>query len=164
MTLSMIKTTTRFDALVVPGIRYAPDRIARVARASTKRIFALAAMTAMLALLLQTATPRFAQSQGVELVKVDVALVDRGYRISKVMGQTVVNDKNEKIGTLDDIILGQDRRMYAVLQVGGFLGMGGRLVAVPYDSLKIADAGRKIELPGASKEELKKLTEFKYQG
>jgi|SoiMethySBSTD1v2_1073268.scaffolds.fasta_scaffold464856_2 hypothetical protein len=164
MTLSMIKTTTRFDALVVPGIRYAPDRSERAARASTKRIFALAAMTAMLALLLQTATPRLAQSQGVELVKVDVALVDRGYRISKVMGQTVVNDKNEKIGTLDDIILGQDRRMYAVLQVGGFLGMGGRLVAVPYDSLKIADAGRKIELPGASKEELKKLTEFKYQG
>lgn len=163
MTLSIIKPTTRFDALVVPGIRYAPDRIAPAARASTKRIFALAAMTAMLALLLLTTTPRFALSQGVELVKVDVALVDRGYRISKMIGQTVVNDKNEKIGTLDDVILGQDRRMYAVLQVGGFLGMGGRLVAVPYDSLKIADAGKKIELPGASKEELKKLTEFKYQ-
>ena len=97
-------------------------------------------------------------------MKVDVALVDKGYRVSKVMGQTVVNDKNEKIGTLDDVILGQDRRMYAVLQVGGFLGMGGHLVAVPYESLKIADDGRKIELPGASKDELKKLAEFKYQG
>lgn len=164
MTLSIIKPTTGFDALFVPGIRYAPDRIAPAARASTERIFALAAMTAMLGVFLLITTPRFALSQGIELVKVEVALVDRGYRISKVMGQTVVNDKDDRIGTLEDIILGQDRRMYAILQVGGFLGIGGHLVAVPYDSLKIADAGKKIELPGASKDALKKLAEFKYRG
>jgi hypothetical protein len=51
-----------------------------------------------------------------------------------------------------------------VLQVGGFLGLGGHLVAVPYDSLVIDDEGSKIQLPGASKDELKKLAEFKYRG
>jgi sporulation protein YlmC with PRC-barrel domain len=121
-------------------------------------------MAAMLGLILVAASPRIARAQGVELVKVDVALVDKGYRTSKLLGQTVVNEKNEKIGTLDDIILGQDRRMYGVLQVGGFLGIGKRLIAVPFDSLTISDAGKKVQLPGASKEELKKLTEFKYQG
>jgi hypothetical protein len=51
---------------------------------------------------------------------------------------------------------------FVVLQVGGFLGMGGHLVVVPYDSLVIDDKGQKITLPGASKDELKKLSEFNY--
>jgi hypothetical protein len=36
------------------------------------------------------------------------------------------------------------------------------LVAVPYQSLVLDDAATKITLPGATKEELKKLAEFKY--
>jgi len=49
----------------------------------------------------------------------------------------------------------------AVLQVGAFLGLGGRLVAVPYESLIIDERGEKIVLPGATREELNKLLEFK---
>jgi peroxiredoxin len=41
-------------------------------------------------------------------------------------------------------------------------GVGGRLVAVPFDSLVIDDKERKVTLPGASKGELKKLSEFNY--
>jgi hypothetical protein len=37
-------------------------------------------------------------------------------------------------------------------------------VAVPYESLVIDDEGRTIQLPGASKDELKKLPELKYRG
>jgi hypothetical protein len=48
------------------------------------------------------------------------------------------------------------------LQVGGFLGVGGHLVVVPYDSLVIDDSGRKITLPGATKDELKKLSGYNY--
>jgi hypothetical protein len=40
--------------------------------------------------------------------------------------------------------------------------MGGHLVVVPYESLNIDDTGKKIVLPGASKDELKKLNEYKY--
>ena len=47
----------------------------------------------------------------------------------------------------------------ATLQVGGFLGIGAHLVAVPYESLIIDDEGSKIQLPGASKDELRKLPE-----
>jgi hypothetical protein len=35
-------------------------------------------------------------------------------------------------------------------------------VVVPYESLQIDDTGQKITLPGASKDELKKLSEFNY--
>ncbi|HEY3658489.1 MAG TPA: PRC-barrel domain-containing protein [Steroidobacteraceae bacterium] len=107
---------------------------------------------------------RPALSQGVALVKVDVAVVANGYRASKLIGNSVTNDKNEKVGTLDDIVIGRNRDLFAVLQVGGFLGIAGQLVAVPYQSLVIDDAGKKIELPGASRDELKKLAQFKYRG
>jgi hypothetical protein len=73
-----------------------------------------------------------------------------------------VNEQNVKIGTIDDIIIGDEAVLFAVLQVGGFLGLGGHLVAVPYKSLVLDRPGGKIELPGASKEALKKLQEFKY--
>jgi sporulation protein YlmC with PRC-barrel domain len=101
---------------------------------------------------------------GVQLVKVDLSVVSKGYRMSKLIGSTVINDKNEKIGTVDDVIADKDKKQlnFAVLQVGGFLGMGGHLVAVPYDSLVIDEAGQKITLPGASKDELKKLAQFNY--
>jgi sporulation protein YlmC with PRC-barrel domain len=100
---------------------------------------------------------------GVALMHVDVAVVGKGYRASKLIGSGVVNDKNEKIGTLDDIVVDKQKVLFAILQVGGFLGVGARLVAMPYDSLKIDDVGKRIELPGASKDELKKLPEFTYR-
>ena len=76
-----------------------------------------------------------------------------------------MNERNETVGKLDDLVVGEDRALFAVLKVGGFLGIGSRLVAVPYDSLKIdQEAGKvqKVELPGASRDELKRLAEFRY--
>jgi sporulation protein YlmC with PRC-barrel domain len=111
--------------------------------------------------LLVVARPGFSQS--VQLIQVDVAVVAQGHRVSKLIGSSVSNDKNEKVGTLDDVIVDRNRVLFAVLQVGGFLGIGARLVAVPYQSLVIDDAGKKIELPGATREELQKLAEFKHR-
>ena len=99
---------------------------------------------------------------GVQLIKVDFSVVAKGYRMSKIIGSNVTNDKDEKIGTIDDVIADKKQINFAVLQVGGFLGMGGHLVVVPYESLTIDDTGKKIVLPGASKDELKKLNEYKY--
>ena len=109
------------------------------------------------------AGPALSQA-GVQLIKVDLSLVAQGYRISKLIGSSVINDKNERIGSIDDIIADKDKKQlsFAVLQVGGFLGVGGHLVVVPYDSLVIDDDGRKITLPGATKDELKKLSGYNY--
>src|ERR1700716_498898 len=99
----------------------------------------------------------------VALVVVDVVWVADGYRFSKLRGETVYNSTNEKIGTLDDLIVGKDRVLFAIIQVGGFLGIGSRLVAVPYTSLQISQEGKHIVLPGATKEQLKALPEFVYR-
>jgi hypothetical protein len=106
--------------------------------------------------------PRPVLSQVVELLKVDVATVAKGYRTTKLVGSSVVNEKNVKIGTIDDIVLAIDGNVFPVLQVGSFLGLGGRLVAVPYSSLVITESGKRIELPGASADALRKLVEVKY--
>jgi PRC-barrel domain len=100
----------------------------------------------------------------VQLAVLDVKAVAQGYRVSKLIGERVDNEKNEKIGTLDDLIVTTaDRKLIAIMQVGGFLGVGGFLIAVPYETLNISDDGRKITLAGASKEELKKLPEFHFR-
>ena len=99
--------------------------------------------------------------QTVTIMKVDPSSLTTGYRTSKVVGSTVVNEANETVGTIDDLIVTPSEKVpFAVLSVGGFLGMGTKYVVVPYNSLKVHD--KKIMLPGATKESLKALPEFKY--
>ena len=133
-------------------------------RAITRTSPTLSAVVAAIAAILILMEPRPALPQAVELVIVDVTTVAKGYRASKLTGHGVVNDQNERIGSIDDIIIGRDRVLFAILQVGGFLGIGGKMVAIPYQSLVLDEAGEKISLPGATREELKKLPEFKYRG
>jgi len=103
-----------------------------------------------------------AVAQTVELVKVDAAVVGRGYRASKLIGSTVKNDRNETIGSIDDIVIDEKGQLYAVLEVGGFLGLGGHRIALPYNALKVDHAARTVRVPGATKEELEKLTSIEY--
>jgi hypothetical protein len=78
-----------------------------------------------------------------------------------VIGSTVVNSANETVGKVDDIIVAKDGKApFAVISVGGFLGMGNKLVVLPYEQLQTD--GNKVMLPGATKDALKNLPEFKY--
>lgn len=148
-----------------PAIYCAPDRTGRSAKARYKGLLSLALMFALSGMigLSVTLNPRTASSQAVHLVKVDVALVAQGYRASKLIGSGVTNDKNESIGSIDDLVVDKKNVMFAVLQVGGFLGIGKHLVSVPSESLQVSEDGKKIVLPGASKDALKNLAEFKYR-
>ncbi|PTX10591.1 photosystem reaction center subunit H [Achromobacter mucicolens] len=99
--------------------------------------------------------------QSVTEVRVDVAKVEAGYRASKIIGATVYNGNKEKLGTVDDLILGPpDWAPYAVLSVGGLLGLGDHLVTVPLAKMQVA--GDQFLLPDATKDTLKALPEFKY--
>jgi hypothetical protein len=99
--------------------------------------------------------------QTLSLMKVDPQTLATGYRTSKVVGSTVVNEANETVGTIDDLIVTPGEKVpFAVLSIGGFLGMGTKYVVVPYSSLEVHD--KKMVLPGATKESLKSLPEFIY--
>ncbi len=99
--------------------------------------------------------------QTLSVMKIDPTSLATGYRTSKVVGSTVVNETNETVGTIDDLIVTPgDKVPFAVLSVGGFLGMGTKYVVVPFNSLKVQD--NKMVLAGATKDSLKGLPEFKY--
>jgi len=107
--------------------------------------------------------PVFSQGtqQTLSLMKVDPQSVATGYRTSKVVGSTVVNEANETVGTIDDLIVTANEKVpFAVLSVGGFLGMGTKYVVVPFSALQVQD--KKMVLTGATKDSLKSLPEFKY--
>jgi hypothetical protein len=99
--------------------------------------------------------------QTVEIATVDLKKVAAGYRATEVVGTDVVNEANDTIGKIDDLLVTHDgREPYAVLSVGGFLGMGTHLVIVRYDSLRFID--NKVVLPGGTKDGLKMLATFNY--
>ncbi len=87
-----------------------------------------------------------------------------GYRASKVIGSTVVNEQNETVGKIDDLIISNAGKQepVAVLSVGGFLGVGSKLVAIRYDELKANPQKSEFVLPGATKDTLKSLPDFNY--
>jgi sporulation protein YlmC with PRC-barrel domain len=79
----------------------------------------------------------------------------------KILGKAVYNDKNERIGTVDDLIITPDKSVsYAIIGAGGFLGMGKHDVAIPIGQFK-EDKGRFV-LAGATKDALKAMPKFEY--
>lgn len=98
--------------------------------------------------------------QTMSVVKVDIVQVANGYRATKFIGQTVVNDDGDTIGKVDDLII-TNKTPFVVLSVGGFLGVGTRLVALPYDTFKVTD--KKLMLRDATRDTLKAMPEFRYE-
>ena len=62
------------------------------------------------------------------------------WRASKVVGLSVYNDKNESVGSINDMLMDKSGNIKAVvLGVGGVLGVGEHLVAVPFDKVKFVN-------------------------
>lgn len=62
------------------------------------------------------------------------------WRTSKMDGLKVYNEANENIGTINDLLMDKTGAIkIAVIGVGGFLGVGEHLVAVPYEKLKFVN-------------------------
>ncbi len=80
----------------------------------------------------------------------------------QVLGKTVYNESNQKVGAIDDLIIAPDRAVsFAIIGAGGFAGLGRHDVAIPVTQLKQAADG-KILLPGATKEAIKAMPKFEY--
>lgn len=113
--------------------------------------------------LLLNSTLAFAQGaeQTVVLTEIAPMTLATGYRTSKVIGSAVYNDAKEEIGKVDDLIVTTKETVpYAILSVGGFLGMGKHNVVVPASSLEVVD--KMLILHGGSKESLKALPSYAY--
>jgi len=126
-----------------------------------KRVITLVSVTVLGMALINGTLRAQGTPQSIMEKRVDMVQLATGYRASKINGSPVYNRNKDKIGTIDDLILSPtDRASYVILLVGGFLGMGTHLVAVPFSSLQFVD--KQLRLPDATRESLKALPEFKY--
>lgn len=103
-----------------------------------------------------------AQTAGVSVTKTEVRQVATGWSAKKqILGKDVYNDAGDKIGEINDLIVAPGKWVsYAIVGVGGFLGMGEHEIAVPVSKFK--QTGGKIVLPGATKNALKAAAKFEY--
>jgi hypothetical protein len=62
------------------------------------------------------------------------------WRTSKLVGVNVYNESNEKLGSIDELIMNKEGKVdKVIIGVGGFLGVGQRDIAVNFDQLKFTD-------------------------
>jgi sporulation protein YlmC with PRC-barrel domain len=114
----------------------------------TKHFATAAVATALMLGAVQAQTPQSATKMESSSTNVNQAYKGQ-WRINKMIGLDVYNRENQRLGDISDILFDQTGRIQTViLGVGGFLGVGERLVAVSFDRLKFVD--ERIEPKSAS--------------
>ena len=79
----------------------------------------------------------------------------------QILGHSVYNNMDERVGSVDDIIVRTDKFIsYAIINAGGFLAVAKHNVAVPVSQFQLN--GDKLVLPGATRDALKAAPEFEY--
>lgn len=98
-------------------------------------------------------------------VEVNVAkIVTKGYSANNLIGAQVHNDADKNIGYVHDLIVSTDGDLsLAIIEVGGFLGLGSKWVAVPADLFEPGAKSNIVNLPKATEAELKKMPAFNYK-
>jgi sporulation protein YlmC with PRC-barrel domain len=91
------------------------------------------------------------------------------FRASELIGSTVLDDRGESVGKVDDIVVStEDDKLHAVIAIGGFAGFGAKLITLPADDLQItADDDNpqvRIAMTGEQLEQLVATRpEFRYE-
>lgn len=80
---------------------------------------------------------------------------------SSIVGDTVENSHGEKLGTIDNLMVNIKKCMveYAVIEFGAFLGIGGKLFAIPFTELRV-NPEKKVFVLDRERQFLEKLPGF----
>ena len=109
-----------------------------------------------------SAMAQVAGSTSIGVTVEELRAVAVGWSAKKqILGKPVYNEKNEKVGAIDDIIVTPERAVsYVIVGAGGFVGVGRHDVAIAIERLRSEEG--KFVLPGATKEAVKGLPKFEY--
>jgi hypothetical protein len=91
--------------------------------------------------------------------------VSIGSTLNAYTNQDIYNRAGERLGTIKDVLLGSDGKMTAaIINVGSFLGLGDKQIAVPFSSIQVEqrDGNRRIVID-ATKEALQAAPSFERQ-
>ncbi len=70
---------------------------------------------------------------------------ERSHRLSKIIGTDVRTKSGEKIGEIKDLVIDNAGNVkLAIVSTGGFVGVGDRLHAVPWDALALGPKDDRI--------------------
>ncbi|MDB4973154.1 MAG: PRC-barrel domain protein [Myxococcaceae bacterium] len=106
-------------------------------------------------------TPPTFGDHSIGVSSTDVDGLATGYRASKLIGAPLFNDEGQRLGKVADVVLKADGTVAGVVvDVGTFLGLGKRQIAIPLRHLERIQ--NKLTVHGATKDALKKVPEFKY--
>lgn len=82
-------------------------------------------------------------------------------RAEKLIGMDVVNATGEEIGSVDDLVLDESGKITGlVVKTGGFLGLGGKSVAIAWQDIQSAISAENVTI-SLTKEELDQAPAFK---
>lgn len=120
--------------------------------------------TAMFAAMMALSVPAFAQTSTATNTPSATAgesqMRPDQIRASKFIGSTVYDVQNRNIGSVKDMLFDKGGRVdQAVIDVGAFLGMGGKYVAIPLKDIKMDNNRLTVDM---SKEQLKSAQAFKF--
>ncbi len=106
--------------------------------------------------------PAVAQVAGTATAVVESTTIATGWSVKKtLMGKTIYNDADKKVGTVEDLIISPDKNVsYVIVGAGGFVGIDRHDVAIPVT--QIQNHSGKLVLSGATKESIKAMPEFVY--
>lgn len=109
-----------------------------------------------------SASAQVAGSTAVGVTVEEMKDIVAGWSAEKQMlGEAVYNERNEMVGTIDDLIVAPNMTVsYTIVGAGGFVGLGKHDVAIPITQLQYQNG--KFILPGATRDMVKELPKFEY--
>jgi sporulation protein YlmC with PRC-barrel domain len=94
--------------------------------------------------------------------KYNIAKIDYDINAKELFGMNVVDPSGKKLGELKDLLLSKNEKViHAIVSIGGVLGMGEKLVAVPFHSLQVNKTDEKIIL-NVTEKQLEQAADFKF--
>jgi len=99
-----------------------------------------------------------AASHGVQIAQAQYAGAD----VKKLIGRHIQNTQGETIGDIESVYVDGTGKVDLVLVgVGGFLGLGERVVAISWKDLQVSQNGEKVVV-NMTKDQLKAMPEYRY--
>ena len=82
------------------------------------------------------------------------------HKVSDLMGQKVVDQNGQELGSVDNMVVGDNGQVqYIILSRGGVLGVGGTLVPIPWDAANLRTQGDQL-VASISKQKLDSAPTF----
>src|SRR5262249_46142526 len=100
--------------------------------------------------------------QGVAPLAVIGAAAATEIDANKLIGRNIKNPAGETVGDINSVAIDKDGKVRSVIVgVGGFLGIGEKNVALPWESLTVSNDGETV-MANVTKDQLKALPEHKF--